>query len=120
MSDTLDILEDLNTFLKKKTIVVDVASVKEEEYKNYNFNFILSHPMAGTEKTGFSAGDENLFLGAKWLVEKRNKILFQVIKDLGAIPLKIDMKKHNFMCAQVSHLPTILSFLLFDCAQKEA
>ena len=30
------------------------------------------------------------------------------------------MKKHDEMCAQISHLPTILSFLLFENAQDEA
>ena len=105
---------------KENTIVVDVASVKEKKYKKYKFEFILSHPMAGSEKSGFNAADENLFVGAKWLVEKENKILEKIIKDTGAISLKFDMKKHNLACAQISHLPAILSFLLYDCASDDS
>ena len=76
--------------------------------------------MAGTEKSGFDAGKEDLFIGAKWLIEKENPLVLQIIKDTGAIPLKIDMKNHDKMCAQISHLPALLSFLLFDITDDSA
>ena len=118
---TVHVLDELNIFLNKKTIVADVSSVKSILLnKKYNFDFILSHPMAGSEKQGFDAGDEDLFIGAKWLVLKKNNILEKIIKDLGAISFEIDMNKHDFMCAQISHLPTILSFLLFDSALDDS
>jgi len=88
--------------------------------KKYNFNFILSHPMAGSEKSGFDAGKADLFIGAKWLIEKNNPLAEKIIKDLGAIPLKIDMKNHDKMCAQISHFPALLSFLLFDITDDSA
>lgn len=114
-------LEKLNKILNKNTIVTDVSSSKKQLIgKKYKFNFILSHPMAGSEKSGFDAGNKNLFIGAKWLIEKNNKILEKVIKDTGAIPLKINMKNHDKLCAQISHLPTLLSFLLFDIADNSA
>ena len=120
LSKTLHYLDKLNTFLNQNTTVVDVASVKENKYPKYNFNFILSHPMAGVENSGFSAGDENLFSNSKWLIEKENEILNKVILDLEAKILKVDMEKHNFLTAQISHLPAILSSVLFDCATNEA
>lgn len=121
ISKTIEILDELNSFLDKKTIVCDVASIKKDLLnKKYNFNFILTHPMAGSEKSGFSAGDSELFLGAKWLIQKNNEILEKIISDLGAIPYKINMKNHDYMCAQISHLPTIISLLLFDCADNNS
>ncbi len=114
---TTKVLDKLNEFLDKNVTVADVASVKSILLnKKYNFNFVLSHPMAGVEKRGFDAGQEDLFKGAKWLVGSKNETLEKIIKDLGAISFKIDMNYHDFMCAQVSHMPMILSFLLFDCA----
>ena len=114
---TPEVLDKLNNILSKKTLVLDVASSKANLLnRKYNFNFILSHPMAGSEKSGFEAGDKDLFIGAKWLIEKHNKTVEKIIKDTGAIPLKIDMINHDKMCAQISHLPTLLSFLLFDIA----
>ena len=118
---TLDVLDELNSFLPKKTIVADVSSIKKDLInKEYNFNFILTHPMAGVEKSGFDAGFDGLFKNCRWLIEKNNKVLNKIIKDLEAKPYKIDMLNHDKLCAQISHLPTILSFLLFDCATDEA
>ena len=122
---TPEILDKLNDFLPKNTVVLDVASTKANLLnKKYNFNFILSHPMAGTEKTGFDAGREDLFKGAKWLIEKNHPLVEKIIEDTGAIPLQINMKYHDNLCAQISHLPTLISFLLFDitedCAREIA
>lgn len=120
-SKTLKTLRQLNSLINKKTIVADVCSIKNELLdKTFDFNFILSHPMAGSEKSGFSAGNKNLFKNTKWLIGKENKILKQIIIDLGAKPIKIDMKTHDELTAQISHLPTILSFLLFECANIKA
>ena len=113
-SKTLETFEELNTFLDKTNLVVDVTSFKNNLLnKTFNFNFISSHPMAGTENSGFCASFEELFYGAKWLIEKENELLEKIIIDLGATPLKINMDNHDDLCAQISHLPTLLSFLLF-------
>lgn len=118
---TIPTLEKLNAFLDKSTIVADVASVKANLLgKKYGFNFILSHPMAGSEESGFDASEAELFLDSKWLINKNNKTLEKIIKDLGAIPLKTDMEVHDLMCAKISHLPSILSVLLFDLADDNS
>lgn len=120
-SKTLETLEKLNLILNQKTIVADVCSIKSNLLnRKFNFNFILSHPMAGTEKNGFDSSFEDLFKNAKWLIEKENEILEKIIIDLGAIPYKINMQNHDKMCAEISHLPTILSFMLFDNASDES
>lgn len=121
ISKTSDILDKLNTFLKPSAIVADVSSIKSNLLnKKYNFDFILSHPMAGTEKSGFDASFEDLFKNSKWLIQKENSILKEIIETLGAKPFVVDMNIHDELCAQISHLPTILSFLLFDCADDSA
>ncbi|MBR6298480.1 MAG: prephenate dehydrogenase [Candidatus Gastranaerophilales bacterium] len=121
LSNTQKTLDELNSILNKDTIVCDVASFKGDLLnKKYNFDFILTHPMAGTEKSGFDAGFKELFNGAKWLVERNNAILSDIISALGAKELLIDMKEHDKLTAQISHLPTILSFLLFDSVDDKA
>lgn len=115
------ILDELNDILKKEAVVTDACSVKKGVLgKKYNYNFILSHPMAGNENSGFDSGDDTLFQKAKWLIEKNNNVLENLIKEMGAVPLLIDMNLHDRLCAEISHLPTILSFLLFDSASDEA
>jgi len=121
VSKTLAILKKLDKILPKKTIVTDVASIKSKLLnKEFNYNFILSHPMAGSEKSGFEASSASLFKDCKWLIEKENKLLKEIILELEAKPLKINMKEHDKMCAQISHLPTILAFLLFDVAKDNS
>lgn len=120
-SKTIEILNELNKFLDKNTTVVDVSSFKDDLLnKNYNFDFILSHPMAGTEKSGFEAGFEELFHKTKWLVQRDNELLNGIILDLGAKPYLISMENHDNLCAQISHLPAVLSFLLFDSVNNNA
>jgi len=54
MNITLEILDKLNKILSSKTIVTDVCSLKSfVSNKIYNFKFIPSHPMAGTEHKGW-------------------------------------------------------------------
>lgn len=114
ISNILEILNQLNNLVLPNCIVADCASVKKELLdKKFNYNFILSHPMAGSEKTGFSAGNKNLFKGAKWLIGKKNRVLESIIKELGAKPYIIDMNSHDYMCAQISHLPMLLAYSLF-------
>jgi len=119
ISKTLEILNKLNNILKPNCIVADCASVKKELLdKKFSFDFILSHPMAGKEKTGFNSSDKNLFQGAKWLIGKHNKTLENIIKKLGAKPYLIDMQNHDYICAQISHLPMFLAYSLFLSADN--
>ena len=39
---------------------------------------------------------------------------------MGAKSIKVNMEEHDYLCAQISHLPTILSFALFDSAKDES
>ena len=115
ISKTSEILDKLNSILQKNTIVADVASVKSEFIdKKYNFNFIPTHPMAGSVEVGFSAGRDDLFEDAKWLVGCNNQDLNNIIIELGAKPYLIDMKLHDYMCAEISHAPAILAYMIFN------
>ncbi len=121
ISNTLEILKKLDNILKPDCIVADCASSKKELLnKKFNYNFILSHPMAGSEKTGFKAGKKDLFKDCRWLIGKKNKILESIIKELGAKPLVIDMKNHDYMCAQISHLPALIAYSLYSSADDSS
>ena len=54
MNKTLSVLDELETVLPAQTTVTDVCSLKEFVCKKERpYNFIPSHPMAGTENKGF-------------------------------------------------------------------
>jgi len=67
MSQYKNIIPYLNKFLTKKSIITDVGSTKKNILKlknkklNKSLNWILSHPISGSEVSGPEYGDKNLF-----------------------------------------------------------
>lgn len=117
MNKTLEILDKLNEFLDKKNIVADVCSLKEfVTQKSYNFTFIPSHPMAGTENKGWESSFPELFQGAVWAVtpiEEIDKNRFEKFKEvinfLGADVLETTPQEHDKAVALISHMPMLIA-----------
>lgn len=117
--ETLDKLEGI---VSENCTVTDVASVKEfVTKKKYSFKFIPSHPMAGTENSGYNASFPELFEGAKWVLtpydENDTKILTDLIEQMGAIPIVANPKEHDEAVALISHLPMYISQCLYSVAK---
>lgn len=116
-----EMLQKLNNLVSPKTIVTDVASVKSIFMnKTYNFNFIGSHPMSGTEHTGFDHSKDDMFCGAKWVITpkenenvKNIETLKKIISFTKAKPIIMDANEHDLAVALISHMPLILSQALF-------
>ena len=122
MNAVLSVLDKINNILDSKTIVTDVSSLKEfVADKEYNFKFIPSHPMAGTEHKGWNASFAELFEGATWALTPSNKIeqldidiLVNLIKELGAKPLITTAKEHDEAVALISHFPMVVAQALCE------
>lgn len=127
IAKTIEILDKLESILDKNTIVLDCASVKEFVMKRkYSFKFIGSHPMAGTELSGFDASFENLFEGAKWVLTPNEDIVnsdiqkvSQIIEYTGAEIIITQAKEHDRAVALISHMPMLLSQALFKAAESD-
>lgn len=117
MNKAIEIFDRLNSILDNKTIVTDVCSLKEFlTKKSYNFKYIPSHPMAGSEKQGFDFSFAEMFEGAKWIftpmennTEDDINCLENVINDLGAEVVKTTAKEHDRAVALISNLPLVVS-----------
>jgi len=117
MNRTNAILDDLESIVSSDTIVSDVCSLKEFLFdKNRPYQFIGTHPMAGTEHSGFDFSFKELFVDAKWVVtpsadvsEFNINLLLDVIKKTGAIPVFSTPKEHDEAVALISHMPLVLS-----------
>ena len=124
INKTLDILDKLENIVSRNCIVLDCASVKEFVMnKKRPYKFIGSHPMAGTEKSGFSAAMANLFCGAKWVLTPAADITdndLQVINDIilktGAKTLIMSPEEHDWAVAIISHMPMLISQALMKNA----
>jgi len=125
MHKTLSILDKLESIVSEKTIVADVASLKRFLCKKKRpYVFIPTHPMAGTEFSGFYNSFESLFIGAKWVLTPLENVspldiknLSEIIEVLGAKPLYSKPAEHDEAVALISHLPMIISQAVFKTAQ---
>lgn len=120
MNDTKDDLKKLENIVSNNAIVADVCSIKGFLKDSYKFNYIPSHPMAGTEFSGFKSSFEELFIDTKWIMGCNNKILSTLIKEMGAKPIILNATEHDILAAEISHLPMLISTALFAYSSDEA
>ena len=117
MSVTLEVLDKLEGYLSPNTIVTDVCSLKcFVSNKKYSYKFIPSHPMAGTENSGWDSSFPTLFEGAKWVITPQNgeitseqDILEGVINDMGAKVVITTPEEHDKAVALISHMPMVVA-----------
>ena len=62
---TLEVLNDLDLLWNSSITITDTASVKNHIKLDDISNIVLSHPIAGSDKSGLDAADENLFTNKK-------------------------------------------------------
>ncbi len=105
--------------LSSGAVVTDVGSVKAEVvalleplFASAGATFIGSHPMAGSEKTGFAAAREDLFEGARCIVTPTGSSTPEAIArvqqfwvSLGGQTKTMSPAEHDRKIARISHLP---------------
>ena len=118
-----------NKYLKNNVVVTDVGSTKKSTIRKINktkrkdINWISSHPIAGSEVSGPSNGDENLFIN-KWsvIIKQKNssssqiKKIMKFWKLLGSKPVIMDPDQHDKIFAITSHLPHLIAYNLIMTA----
>ena len=122
MSVTLDILDKLENFIDKNTIVTDVCSLKGfVSKKKYSYHFIPSHPMAGTENSGWESSFPELFKGAKWVItppegqiSDEQETLETIIEEIGAEIIITTPEEHDKTVALISHMPMVIAQALCE------
>ncbi len=128
MSNVLDTLDKLEGIVSPNTIVTDVSSLKAFVMdKKYSYNFIGSHPMAGTEYTGFEHSFEELFDGAKWVLTPHDETSKEIINKLenvilqtGAKIVYADAVEHDKAVAKISHMPMLLAQALYKSVEDDS
>ena len=117
MNATLEVLDKLETILRPETIVADVCSLKGfVSKKEYSYKFIPSHPMAGTEHSGWDNSFPELFQGAKWVITPlggkiidEQDVLEKVIESIGAKVIITTPEEHDKAVALISHMPMVVA-----------
>lgn len=122
-------LEKIKPFISDTCVVTDVGSVKGYIHKavedlDMEANFIGGHPMAGSEKTGYANSSALLLENAFYAVtptiksnpEKVDEFV-ELVRDMGAVPVVLDYRKHDFSVAGISHIPHIIASSLVNLVQ---
>jgi prephenate dehydrogenase len=132
ISATVAAAEALLVHVRPNTIVSEVASAKREiapelfRLLSPRCNYIPSHPMAGSERSGWEAAHAELFRGAVTIVcddfctdPKAAAIMRNFWNRLGSNTITLDVITHDRLVAVVSHLPHLLaSILVIDIAES--
>lgn len=115
-------LTELKPYLSSSTILTDVGSVKSDitnaiADQGLLNQFIGGHPMAGSEKSGYSASTDTLLEGAAYILTVDKSVpgekidtFTDFIKGIGSNPMVMDQSSHDRAVAAISHLPHVVSF----------
>ena len=117
----VDAIKNMQDDLAKLDIgmITDVGSVKQPVVDAIRLpNFVGGHPMAGSERYGYACSNGSLFENALYVIclpeysEVTANTLQKfedLIRAIGAIPMRMTAEEHDRRVAAVSHLPHIVA-----------
>ena len=124
----VDLIQEMVPFLKEGTIITDAGSVKTAIVKEAEscmpdmLHFVGSHPIAGTENSGFESSFPSLFNDRKCIITpvagtdpgalEKVKALWSLV---GANVVCMDCEEHDRIFAAVSHLPHLVAYSMVNC-----
>jgi prephenate dehydrogenase len=124
----VDLIKEMVPFLKKGAIITDAGSVKTaivkeaEKFIPDALHFVGSHPIAGTENSGFESSFPSLFNDRKCIITpvagtdpealEKVKALWSLV---GANVVCMDCEEHDRIFAAVSHLPHLVAYSMVNC-----
>jgi 3-phosphoshikimate 1-carboxyvinyltransferase len=123
-----EVLEQIKPVIGEKAILTDVGSVKGNISKDVSLvlgedfdRFVLGHPIAGSERSGVSAADENLFKHHKVILTPEARtgecaldLVTSAWELTGAVVELMSVQHHDEVLAATSHLPHLLAYSLVD------
>ena len=117
-------------FFHKADFITDCTSVKGSLLNKIRKNkleskFILSHPIAGSEKSGFINSNEDLFTNKISIISKHKGLTIPTLQkckelwfELGSKTHNLDSKLHDKIFSLTSHLPHVVAFSLISLFSK--
>lgn len=110
---------------KSEAIIIDTSGVKNNLVNidvPSNIDFILTHPMAGREKSGIDYASRKVFVGANFIITKTEKNRDDNIKQVEILARKMgftnivqtSVKDHDKIIAFTSQLPHAIAVALVN------
>jgi len=122
------ILSQIRDCVKAKVTITDGASVKgnvllaaQKVFGSMPAEFVLGHPIAGSEKSGVTAANSNLYEKHRVILtpvdstdDQHLQRVTQLWQVLGAEVLTMTVEDHDEVLAATSHLPHAIAYSLVD------
>lgn len=122
------VLAVIKPALKDSAVITDVGSVKgnvakavENVFGSPQANVVLGHPIAGSERSGVSAAQADLYVNHKVILTplpETSESALQLVRDawqaVGAEIEEMGVQHHDEVLAATSHLPHLLAYSLVD------
>jgi len=119
---TQSVISSLKNLWNTDISITETSSVKNHLNFDSPNNLVLSHPIAGSDKSGISGLDEDLFTNKKAIICNPydvNEIHINRVKNFWqhALSMRVSemtVKEHDLLFAMTSHLPHLISYALID------
>lgn len=132
VSKTIKLLKTISKINVGSSLIIDVGSTKEsvlnsaKKLLDANVSFMGTHPMAGSEMSGFENANPSLFRNKSWIVcndrlptdKSKFTILKELIDILGAKIMIMPSKKHDQLVSWASHLNLVSSSIIIKAIGK--
>ena len=114
--------------MKPGAVLTDTGSTKRSVLRDVDpvisddIHWLPSHPLAGTENSGPTAGHAHLFDGRYWIVVPRDVpddvvVRFEsFLTGLGSVTERMDADYHDKVLALTSHLPHLIAYTIVSTA----
>ena len=119
---TQEIFNNIRELWNTSITITDTSSVKNHLKVHDVDNIILSHPIAGSDRSGLSAADSELYIDKKNVIcdpfNAKSSHLNRLVDFWeGAMQMRtsvMTVNDHDLIFAMTSHLPHLVSYALID------
>lgn len=123
-------LEAVREVISPSCTLTDVGSVKTDIHEHIaraglEAQFIGGHPMAGSERFGYVNSKAKLLENAYYILTptgetspERLDAYKALVESMGAIPLILDYRQHDYITAGISHLPHVIAASLVNLVRE--
>lgn len=122
------VLQEIKECVSSEVTITDGASVKgnvqtaaQEVYGDVPEQFVLGHPIAGSEKSGVTAANPNLYENHRCILTPlattgttHLNLVTRMWQAVGAEVLTLSVEDHDEVLGATSHLPHVIAYSLVD------
>jgi len=122
------VLQEIKACISSDVTITDGASVKgnvqaaaQDVYGEVPAQFILGHPIAGSEKSGVTAANPDLYENHRCILTPlattgaaHLKLVTHMWQAVGAEVLNMSVEEHDEVLGATSHLPHAIAYSLVD------